>query len=262
MAVTLGEERIAMTCLGKRTGEPGAVNPRNLEKRRRRRKSQGGQEIIEFGLVAVLFVPLLLGTFVTGMNLIKTVQAKVTVRDLANMYIHGADFSSYNYQQLAQRVATGLNLQFPAFSGNSNSNLGAAGDGMIWISQVMYVGTTSEPQCLSVPSGSCANANKFVFLQRIRFGKDLTSKRNSFLGDPTGATLSNTGAVSNPVTDTNAQLDSGPQAAMQALWQTTSGGRTPLGDGQVLYVVEGYFDTSSLSLGSFSSNGVYARYFF
>ena len=37
---------------------------------------------------------------------------------------------------------------------------------------------------------------------------------------------------------------------MSSLWQTTSNGQTPLTDGQVVYVVEGYFQTPSLSLGS------------
>jgi hypothetical protein len=217
-----------------------------------RKWQQKGQEIVEFGLVTILFVPLLLGTFVTGMNLIKTIQAKHVVRDLANMYIHGADFSTSNYQQIAQRVSNGLNLQ-----------LNSSGDGLIWVSKVMYVGTTSEPQCQAVLPAICTNANQFVFLERVSFGNtSLATQHSSFLGDPTGATLSASGVVSNPITDAAAQLDATPQSSMQSLWQTTSGGRTPLGDGQVLYVVEGFFQTSSLSIGSFTSNGVYARYFF
>ena len=77
-------------------------------------RRQGGQEILEFGLVALcLYTPLLLGTFVVGMNLVKTIQAKNTVRDMADMYIHGADFSDGGYQTLTKELATGLNLQSP-----------------------------------------------------------------------------------------------------------------------------------------------------
>ena len=36
----------------------------------RRRKRQGGQEIVEFGLMAIIFVPLMVGMFDTGMNLV------------------------------------------------------------------------------------------------------------------------------------------------------------------------------------------------
>jgi hypothetical protein len=35
-----------------------------------------------------------------------------------------------------------------------------------------------------------------------------------------------------------------------------------LADGQVVYVVETYFQSPDLSVGSLAGNGVYARYFF
>ena len=61
-----------------------------------------------------------LGMFVIGMNLIMSIQANNMVRNLGDLYIHGADFSTYPYQQLAQRMGTGLNLQMPSFTGNSS----------------------------------------------------------------------------------------------------------------------------------------------
>jgi hypothetical protein len=239
-----------------------------LTSRSRRRRRQGGQEMLEFGIVCVMFVPLLLGMFVTGMNLIMSIQAKSMVRDMADMYIHGADFSSYGYQQVAQRIAGGLKLQFPTFGSGINnvqSNLGTTGNGVVWVTQVMYVGTSAQPQCTAVLPATCTNASKFVFLQRIVFGNSnlIASPHVSFLGDPTGATLSATGAVSNYLTDANAQLASSQQSAMQALWNTAPSPQTPLSDGQILYVVEGYFSTPGFSMGStFNSQGVYARYFF
>jgi hypothetical protein len=57
----------------------------------RRRRTQSGQEIVEFGLVAVLFVPMLIGSFVVGMNLIRSIQCSQVCRDLDSMYIHGGD---------------------------------------------------------------------------------------------------------------------------------------------------------------------------
>ena len=79
------------------------------------------------------------------------------------------------------------------------------------------------------------------------------------MGDPTGATLTNAGIVQNYVTDSTAKLKASGQNTMSSLWQTTANGQTPLTDGQVVYVVEGYFQTPYLSLGSFTSRGAYAR---
>ena len=229
----------------------------------RRRRREKGQEIVEFGLVALLFVPLLMGTFVIGMNLIISIQANNVIRSLGNLYIHGADFSTYPYQQLAQRMGTGLNFQMPSFSGNQASNTGSSGDGLVWITQLMYVGAVTDPNCQAAGAGNCTNHDSFVFMQRVVFGNGtLSATHPSFVGDPTGATLSSMGSVSNPVTDSSARLSAAAQTTMNSLWQTTTNGQQPLIDGQVVYVAEGYFQTPSLSLGNNSSKGVYARSFF
>lgn len=228
-----------------------------------RKRGEKGQEIVEFGLVALLFVPVIMGTFVTGMNLIVSIQANNLVRNVGNLYIHGADFSTYPYQQLAQRMGTGLNLQMPSFSGNLSSNTGTSGDGIVWVSQVMYVGATTDPNCAAVGAANCTNHDSFVFTQRFVFGNsNLTSQHASFVGDPTGATISSQGSVSNPVTDSHARLGTAGQTAMTSMWQTTANGQQPLRDGQVVYLAEGYFQTPTLSLGNNSSQGVYAKSFF
>ena len=49
---------------------------------------------------------------------------------------------------------------------------------------------------------------------------------------------------------------------MTGLWQTTANGQQSLIDGQVVYIVETFFQTPQLSLGVYTSKGVYARYFF
>jgi hypothetical protein len=232
----------------------------------RRKKRQSGQEILEFALMAIFLVPMLLGTFVVGTSIIKNLQANQVVRDLDNIYIHGGDFSTYPMQQLAQRLGQGLNLQFPAFGNgvnNTQSNTATNGDGLIWVSQVMYIGTTTDPNCVTVGAANCTNHDSFVFTQRIVFGNSsLNSTNPSALGDPTGATLTNAGIVQNYVTDSTARLGGTGQTTMSSLWQTNLNGQTPLTDGQVVYVVEGYFQTPYLSLGSFTSKGAYARSFF
>jgi hypothetical protein len=229
-------------------------------------KGERGNEIVEFALIASFFAPMLLGTFVVGMNMLKSIAVNHVVRDLDDMYIHGADFSTSSFQQVALRLGSQINLQAPAFaSGTSNiqSNTGSTGDGLIWVTKFMYVGATTDPNCASVGSGKCVNHDRFVYLQRVVFGNSkLTSQQQSTLGDASLATISSSGAVQNYLTDSGAQLPAAAQTAMNSLWQTNQNGQQPLGDGDVIYVVEGYFQSPSLSVSSMSGKGVYARYFF
>ncbi len=236
---------------------------------RRRLSRQKGQETLMFGLL-VLFVytPLLLGMFVIGMNLIVNIQVNNMTRDLANLYIHGTDFSAYGAQQLAQQLATGLGLQFPTFSStagvpntNQATNTATSGNGIVWVTQVMYVGATTDPQCATVGAANCTNHDSFVFLQQIVFGNSaLKMQKDTALGYPTGATLSTSGVVSNPLTDSHAALSAPNDAVLDALWQTTSNGQSSLVDGQVVYVVESFFQTPTFSLGTAQTlPGTYAR---
>lgn len=231
---------------------------------RHSKKKERGQELMEFAFVGFLFVPMLMGSFVTGMNLIRSIQAQHVARDLANMYIHGADFSTYSMQTVAQRLATGLNLQIgSSFTGNDAANTDNTGDGLVTVTQFNYVGTTSQPQCQAALPSTCTNANSFVYTQRIQFGNgNLNTVSPSFLGTPSGATINNFGIVSNYVTSSGAKIPNPAQTNLQNMWQTSTGGRTPLTDGQVSYVVEVYFQSPNLALGQYTGAGVYARYFF
>jgi len=229
----------------------------------RRRKTQSGQEIIEFGIMACLFVPMLMASFIVGMNLIRSIQCNQVCRDLVDMYIHGGDFSTYSLQQEAQRLAQGLNLQVgSSFTGNEQANTGNTGNGIVTVTQIMYVGSTAGANCVAVGASNCTNHDSFVYTQQIQFGNGMLSNANTVsVGTPTGATINSSGIVQNPVTDSHAKLASAPQTAMTNLWQVSTNGQTPLTDGQVIYMVETYFQSPDLSIGALGGNGVYARYF-
>lgn len=231
----------------------------------RRRSGQSGHQILEFGLAAFLFVPLIMGTFVTGMNVIRSIQANHIVRDMANMYIHGADFSDRSLQQVARRLATGMDLRVGTGAGNVADNLGNGGRGIVWVSKLVWVGATSDPTCQSVLPQSCTNANKFVFMEHIRFGNGvLEAERDASVGHP-GATRNSSGVITaNTITTASAAVPEPYQTRLYNLWQASqpSIGRTPLVDGQILYLVEAYFQSPDLTLGSFQGQGVYARWFF
>jgi len=229
----------------------------------RRKQQQSGQEIIEFGLVLILFVPLLMGAVATGMGMVQSIQTNSVCRDLDDMYIHGADFSTYSMQQMAQRLAQGMNLQIgSSFTANQQTNTSNGGNGIVLVSQIMWVGGTTSPNCQAVGASNCTNANSFVFTQRIEFGNStLKTAGNDTLGDPTTTAISTQGIIYNPITDSGARLSSSGQTNMQTLWQSGANGTTALVDGQVVYVVETYFK-NGMTFGSFSPVGTYARYFF
>jgi hypothetical protein len=237
-----------------------------------RLRGQKGQEFIMFGLM-ILFVytPLLLWMFVMGMSMIVSIQTNNLARDMDNMYIHGTDFSTYGAQQLAQLVATGLDLEFPVFGAtggttnlNQAKNVGSSGNGLIWVTQVMYVGATTDPLCTSVGASNCASPNSFVYTQQIEFGNSsLTTQKDTSVGYYGGSGITSSGVISAPLTDSTAKLGSTYQTAMKNLWQTTSNGQASLVDGQTIYIVEAFFQTPTLNLGSlYKSPGTYARYFF
>jgi hypothetical protein len=243
--------------------------------RRPRRRRQSGYEIIEFGLMAILYVPLFMGMFVVGMNLIKSLQASLLIRDLGNIAIHGGDFSSSQMQLLAQRLGNSLNIQIPAFGSgitNMQTNTAASGDGIIWMTEVMYVGPTTGAQCTTVGSGNCTNHDSFVYISQVVFGSSTVnaahpSQFGSAAGN--GASFANSGAsgsVLNYLTSAGAKLPTAAQATMTTIWQTTNNGQQSLTDGQVVYISEGYFQTPTLTLGNTGtdgvSQGVYARSFF
>jgi len=230
----------------------------------RRRSTQNGQEIVEFGLAAVLLVPMLLGAFVVGMNLIRSIQCNQVCRDLDNMYIHGGDFSTYPLQQEAQRLAQGLNLQIgSAFAGNQQSNVANTGNGLITVTQIMWIGPVTAANCVAVGASKCVNANSFVYTQQMQFGNGtLTSPTAVSLGTCPAAILNTSGIVQNYITDSRAQVAGTAQSNLQSIWQVSNGVTTPLTDGQVVYVVESYFQSPDLNVGSLAGNGVYARYFF
>jgi hypothetical protein len=219
---------------------------------------------VEFALVAVLLVPMLIGAFVVGMNLIRSIQCNQVARDLDSMYIHGGDFSTYPLQQEAQRLAQGLNLQIGgSFAGNQQSNVGNAGNGLATVTQIMWIGGTTSANCVAVGASNCTNQSSFVYTEQIQFGNGTLANSNTVsLGQCPAAIMNTSGIVQNYVTDARAEIAGSTQTKLQSLWQVGNGTTTPLTDGQVVYVVEAYFQSPDLSVGSLAGNGVYARYFF
>ena len=82
------------------------------------------------------------------------------------------------------------------------------------------------------------------------------------LGQCPATVMNSSGIVQNYVTDSRAEIAVSAQTNLQALWQVGNATTTLLTDGQVVHVVETYFQSPDLSIGSLSGNGVFARNFF
>jgi len=127
----------------------------------------------------------------------------------------------------------------------------------------MWIGSTTSANCTAVLPAVCTNANSFVYTQQMQFGNGaLATSTTVSLGTCPASIMNTSGIVQNYVTNALAEITGSAQTNLQSLWQVGNGTTTPLTDGQVVYVVETYFQSPDLSVGSLSGNGVYARYFF
>jgi hypothetical protein len=221
----------------------------------RRSRMQRGNEMIEFALLSVFLVPLLLWTFIAGMNLIRVIQSQQICRELAGLYIGGLDFSTYTAQSLAVTLAQGYGLNvgtgFASGVTNMYNNDTNGGNGYVVVSEIMYVGSST---CASLPSGTtCTNENQYVFVQRLDFGNNnLTingATAASAFGVPS-ATETAYGDVENYLTDSGAVAANFGSFLQSALT-----------DGQVIYVVETWFASPDLDFAAFPGGGMYARTF-
>lgn len=214
----------------------------------RRRRGQRGIEAIEFGLFFVMMLAPFVWMFITGMNFVRYNKANDVVRAAALMYVKGQDLTLLGNQEIIERVAQGLDLEVDNQAAAPNQVIShTQGSGLIVISKVQYVGPNT--------CNNCTNTNYYVFAQRIYIGNTSLqfngSTVASALGSPSTADWnSTTGAVSNMYTDTGARVAS----SFTNFWSPT------LGDGQYVYVIEGFF-AATFGSGQFGGNGIYARVF-
>lgn len=186
-------------------------------------KGRSGAVIIEFVLAAALiYTPLILGTMVIGMNLIRAIQVTQVNRDAGHMFARGVDFSLPANQAILQHLAGGLELT-------------PSGKSVVILSQIMRVDCPGPP--------ACANHGMAVFVRQIVLGN--ASLRTSQYGTPvTGSG----GMVSDYMTD--------PAARATGLYPAVM----DMQMGETAYVAEAFYRSSELDLPGFmTSTGVSVR---
>jgi len=213
----------------------------SLNKIRRSRGRQKGVAIVEFTLSFVVLIPLLLGVFVFGFRLIRSLQMQQVVRDLAHMYIRGINFRNSGPISNAQTMAQSFDLT-------------AGGQSLIILSTMRIV---TQADCDAAnptkPVGThCTNLNAPAFVEQLTIGN-------------TGLSISGYTAASSfgtpPVQADKTVLAS--DMANTASAASKLGTSMTLKPGEFAYVCEMITATPSLNIPGFSgSPQVYARAIF
>jgi hypothetical protein len=206
----------------------------------RKNNGERGTAALEFALVVMPTVIMMLGVVVVGINLGRAIEVGQICRDSDSMYVRGVDFSQTAAQNLLAQLGQNMNLQ----TGSSSS-------GLIILSQVQYVPTPIG--C----SGSACTGGSYQLMQRQIIGN--TSLTGTHF--PTAGSIPSCGGS----TTTDCQDSQGNIEGYETYANATIsnfGSSLTLGNNEISYVAEAYFqNASNLQMWS-SSSGFYAQAFF
>jgi hypothetical protein len=202
----------------------------------RRNQLRRGVSSIEFAFSMIVLTPLLLGTGVIGINLIRTLETAQLARDAGHMFARGVDFSKPGNKSIVTTL--GANLGLSTDTTNSKA--------VVVLSALTYVDVAA---CQSVgavdgagnPSG-CTNFGRWVFTQRLTIGNP--SVRGSNYGSPVTSGLGNNNVIVNATTGKIAPADyvlkTGAVATFTGInpYRNVNGDISGLPSGQVLYLAE------------------------
>lgn len=195
--------------------------------------------MIEFTFSTLLWVVLLSGLSVVGLNLIRALQVTQICRDAGHMYAYGLDFTQPGNQNLLMKLCTGLNVTT------------TGGDGVFLFSRIEYI---DAPQCtaagLQANTTSCPNLGQAVYTQHLVVGNaDLFTSR---FGTPSGSIVGADGSI--------ASMDFLKNTSARVQGFTTL---LPMTGGEFAYLTETYFSSPDLDWrGYLTGTGVYERAIF
>lgn len=203
------------------------------------RRTDRGSILVEFVLSSIFWVPLLMGTFVVGLNLLRAIQVTQICRDAGHMFAYGVDFSQAGNQNLIIRLANGLNFSI------------GGGNGVVIFSTLTYI---DSAQCtgagLSADTTNCPNLNQIVFTRRIAVGNS-------------SARASNFGTPGSGIVDANGYIPSSSYLSNTTARAAGFSSLLPLAAGQFAYLSEVYVASPDIDWTNFmTGTGVYARSIF
>ena len=221
-----------------------------------RRVLRRGSMLLEGALVSTfMFVPLMMGLYVVGFNMIRGLQVNQINRDAGHMFARGVDFATF--MPGGQNDLTGQADQQVVFKmGSRLADSSAAGTGVMILSEIEYISTN---EC---PSG-CNNLNQPVFIQQNVLGNAALIVGNSGVagsafGTPPSTSLDSSGSSLDPLNDSQVRVSNGRVSIVALL-----GWALPANDGSLAFVSETYYSSADVSIPGFPSPpGVYARAIF
>jgi hypothetical protein len=207
---------------------------------RRKRECERGSALIEFVLSALVWVPLLLGTVVFSVNLIRAIQVSQLARDSGHMYAQGVDFAQAQNAALLTRLASGLGIQQKS------------GEGAVLLSKITLV---TQQDCDAANIQACSNLGKYVFTSLYVFGDGNYAK--SKLGSPDDSDYAKGTALQPQDYLVKSSLVA---PNFPHLFDPPSG--QPAQAGQYAFVSEVSVNSQVISWSDFSNTGSYARSIF
>jgi hypothetical protein len=196
-------------------------------------RSTRGVSTIEFAFSTLILVPLLLGSGVVGVNLIRSLQVVQLARDAGHMYARNINFALTGNKKILLRIGKDLGLGL------------TDGSSVVILSALTYVDKNACAAAGAVdsygePTSACTNYTRWVFTQRIVIGN--ASLKSSVYGSPltsgpTGVTVdSSTGKIT--LSDYVKKAGAVAQFSAMNPYSVVGGNAQGLPSGQLLYVSE------------------------
>lgn len=199
-----------------------------------RRNRSRGVSSIEFAFSLLVMGPLLLGTGVLGINMIRALQTVQLARDAGHMYARGVDFSLPGNQTVLADLGSNVGL----------STTAGQGQAVVILSSLTYVdrnacAAVGAVDAMGNPTAACTNYTRWVFTERLTIGNMSVHSSNfgsPLTSGPTGVTIAANGKIS--------PLDQATKAGDVATfngvnpYSVTNGVASGLPSGQVLYLAE------------------------
>ena len=195
---------------------------------------QRGVSSLEFAFSILVLAPLVLGTGVIGINMVKNLQTTQLARDIGHMYARGVNFGKPGNKTIVSNLGQSLGLSTTAGSGKA----------VVILSSVTYV---DDNMCQAVGAagvggvhlGSCGNYGYWVFTQRVTIGN--ASVRGSNYGAPvTGPAPGVTIAADGTISMQDYCKNPGARANFSGInpYAVINGAASGLPSGEMLYIAE------------------------